>query len=50
MGGSCEVIVSRLVLEMMKVHLHWRDNQAGHGWNKETEREGLLHCLHQAEI
>ena len=36
---SCEVVVSRLVLEMMKVHLHWRDNQAGHGWNKQRQTE-----------
>lgn len=35
---------------MMKVHLHWRDNQAGHGWNKETERKRLLHCRKQAGI
>lgn len=49
-GVSCEVVVSRLVLEMMKVHLHWRDNQAGHGWNKETERKRLLHCWKQAGI
>lgn len=49
-GVSCEVVVSRLVLEMMKVHLHWRDNQAGHGWNKETERKRLLQWLKQAEI
>lgn len=38
-GVSCEVVVSRLVLEMMKVHLHWRDNQAGHGWNKQRQEE-----------
>lgn len=49
-GVSCEVVASRLVLEMMKVHLHWRDNQAGHGWNKETKRKRLLHCRKQAGI
>lgn len=21
------------------MHLHWRDNQAGHGWGTKTERE-----------
>lgn len=25
-GVPCEVVVGRLVLEMTKVHLHWRDN------------------------
>lgn len=35
---SCEVVMCRLVLEMMKVHLHWRDNQAGHGCKKEGKR------------
>lgn len=38
-GVSCEVVVCRLVLEMMKVHLHWRDNQAGHGWKKQRQEE-----------
>lgn len=27
-----------VVSEMMKVHLHWRDNQAGHGWNRDKEK------------
>lgn len=36
---SCEVVVCRLVLEMMKVHLHWRDNQAGHGWKKKQRQK-----------